>query len=394
MSFRRGRPESSGGRIGVLTFLPSVPPAEIGTGNPITGTRGETLTVTRSTARSCKTSADGSTVSGVPANTPALEPAGLSIEATHTNRCQQSEAPATSPWILRGSVSVTNNALLAPDGTTTGALVAGLSAVSTADFYQIISGFFGGASVTQSFWIKRVSSTGLLSISNSSVGGAGGLWIINMALLPDAWTRIIPGHAALTITTPFVANGGGAAGPDFFCGTGAPLSFYIWGIQSEESAYPRSYIPTAGLVGTRNQDIAILSGAASLPLSRGQVEVDFTPNWSGNGNGTMVETRSTATSGGLALYVQNGTLTFDAKSAGSNAQAVGLGWTAGTTYRIKGAWSADGVLRLWRDGALVATSVADIPNNVPTLHSTIRIGSNFLGGFPPDANFKNLRFYK
>jgi hypothetical protein len=391
--FRRGRPENRG-RIPALAFLPSVPLDQLGTGNPITGTRGETVTVTRSTTRTCLTSS--SSLTTVAVDSPALEPAGLSIQSEHTNLALQSQTFGTAPWALQtggpatpGAPVLTVDAATAPDGTATADQLV-YPAVTGANNLSIVVNnvnftVVNGTTYTISLWVKGASGSGTtyLAVFDTVFTSIA----INYT---STWQRFSFQRTASATTMGIII---GTDRRDVTQANTLAQTVHIWGIQLEAAAYPRSYIPTTTLIGTRTMDAVVMSGHASIPVSSGSVELDFTPLWSTHAGATILDTRTASSSGGLALYVVATTLTLDVKNS-STAAAVALTWVPGTTYRIKATWGADGILRLYRDGVLVASSTANVSNNVPTLHSVIRLGNGFGGLSPLDGNIKNMKWFR
>jgi hypothetical protein len=391
--FRTGRPDISRIRSGsvspsyLIRIFPSLPTlSQQGTGS-VSG-----VTCTRASTRSCAKS-DGTLVV-LSSNQVAVEPNGILCERGTTNRVEQSQSPVTSPWIVRGTASITNNAATAPDGTVTAALVSGLDAVGTADFYQLVSGFTASTAVWPSFWVKRVSTTGLFSVSNSSAGGSGGLWIVNVALLPDAWTRIVPGHPALTITTAFAANVGGAGGPDFFCGTGAPLSFYVWGIDVEQptptsTPYTHAYVPTTSGLATSADDVITIANPLSGTGSAFSFGVSFTPSYgrtwesrpalnmalwqlgAGNLANSISMVRDTA--GRVQVTLADGTNT--PKIYVSTATLMGA-----TTKRVVFSYVPGTGGSVTIDGVNAGGSWSGVGTGIVTLASAFTMGRNYQGG--------------
>lgn len=177
--------------------------------------------------------------------------AGLLVEGARTNRVSQSQEIGNAPWVKRGTATVTANAALAPDGTNTADLVV-VDGVNN-DVYQAVSGFTVAAALATGLWIKKASASGTLSIGNQQAL-ANGRWNINLAALSTGWERITSAHPAVTVVAPFIAGGGGVAGPHFFATSGGPLSFYAWNGQQEEAAFLSSDIPTGASAATRAAD--------------------------------------------------------------------------------------------------------------------------------------------
>ena len=170
--------------------------------------------------------------------------AGLVAYAPH-NLLTYSEQFDNAVWAKRGTCTITANAITAPDGTVTADLVAGLGALGVNDFYY--SGSISGSPATSqtlspSFYIKKVSATGSVRITNAN-GPSFGSWVIDLSLLSTGWERITSTHPAVTVTIVYTGTGGGVAGP-LICASSGTLSFYVWGAQLELGSTATTYNPT------------------------------------------------------------------------------------------------------------------------------------------------------
>lgn len=199
---------------------------------------------------------------------------GLLIEPAATNASRDSQAFTTANWFRRGTIIVTDNSIAAPDGTTTGALLAGVRGNGVADIFDVNYArngrFPNSAALAWSFWIRPVSTSGTLAVQ-SAFGNPSGDTSVNLALLtPGVWQRVFPGHPAVTTSTAFTSTATGANGLIFLCPAGAPISFYLWGVQLEVGTAPTSYIPTTTASATRAADVLTLAGAtigqAGIPV--------------------------------------------------------------------------------------------------------------------------------
>lgn len=192
---------------------------------------------------------------------------GLLIEPARTNGIRSSQGFAGADWTRRGSFTTTENAIAAPDGTTTGALWAGLLGGPSGDIYETALGaasrYPNTTGCVPSLWIRRVSAAGTLLVQNAFNGTPGGAFSVNLALLAaGAWTRVFAGHPAVTVINPFVSSAAGALGINLICTAGAPISVHVWGIQVEAGPAPSSYVPTANAAATRAADVLVLNWAS------------------------------------------------------------------------------------------------------------------------------------
>lgn len=191
---------------------------------------------------------------------------GLLIEAARTNGIRSSQSFGGADWARRGSFTTTDNAVTAPDGTTTGAIWAGVVGGPAGDIFEsalsVGSRYPNATGCVPSLWLRRVSTAGTLLVQNAINGTPGGGFSVNLALLPaGVWTRVFAGHAAVTAINPFIASAAGALGINLICSAGAPISVHVWGIQVEAGAAPSSYVPTAAAAATRAADVLVLNWA-------------------------------------------------------------------------------------------------------------------------------------
>ncbi len=203
----------------------------------------------------------------------------LKLEAAATNSCLQSQALATAPWTTN-LLTATNNAAVAPDGTTTAssliptAVSSAFHQVSqtitvTAGEYVAISGFFkaNGYPGLQ-FRFDGVSGFAAwyadLVLGTIAVAGASGYTAVGSAVIPlgnglfwlAAWGKTLTdttvSFKAAVYDTAAHANTSTA-----FTGDGTS-GIYAWGLQLERNGAnalpPTSYITTTTIAVTRNVD--------------------------------------------------------------------------------------------------------------------------------------------
>lgn len=179
------------------------------------------------------------------------------------NLLYYSEDLTNSVWSKRGTTSISSDAVVAPDGTLTADTVSGLGAVSSNDLYQLATDF-ASSDERISFWIKRISTSGILRIINP-IGGSGarGTIQVDMSLLPDSWYRVTESSSAVTVTNTFLSSTLGTTGVQLYASSGAPLSFSIWGIQLSSGTMT---LPYASVTNAQSYPNLVSGGAA---LQRG-----------------------------------------------------------------------------------------------------------------------------
>jgi hypothetical protein len=146
-------------------------------------------------------------------------------------------------WIKRGAVSVTPNAITAPDGTLTADLISGIGATGVDDFYSVAPATpeATGASLSLSFYVDKGASSGVLDVQ-AVAGPGGGHWTISLSSVASGWDRITDAHPAVTVLVPFtVVSPAINSGPLFSASSGGPLSLYMWGCQLELASAASDY---------------------------------------------------------------------------------------------------------------------------------------------------------
>ncbi len=206
---------------------------------------------------------------------------GLLIEESATNLLWPSipDDVGTSYWTNGTGLTVTNNAALAPDGTTTATRFVGLTGASNSsggaslrvrDMPSFASGtytfsFYAYSTVAGvSFSVRFIDpaiSLDTTVVCSSENGGD--------SLLTTKWKRF---YASITL---------GATAPGLALITSLTNSndIYIWGGQLEAGPFPSSYIPTTGAAATRAADVASISGAnfsSWYRQSEGSFVLDYT----------------------------------------------------------------------------------------------------------------------
>lgn len=185
------------------------------------------------------------------------------VEPQRTNLNLYSE-DLSDAWYTKaqygtGTISVTANYGLAPDGT------------MTADRVQMTKGNFAseihqrplttiGQTYTLSFWAKSLSGTPTLYTAFNN-------GYENSVTFTSEWVRY-----QYTYTAANAATGFNLITWTNLSGTSASADLLVWGAQLEAGSYPTSYIPTTSASVTRNADAIYKTGISSLI---GQTEGTF-----------------------------------------------------------------------------------------------------------------------
>jgi len=391
----RGVPVTGFRRPAILSLLGGGVPSGLPGQGILVGAKGETVTVVRATSKTCENAAGS--VFTVGPNLPAVDYRGLSVEAAHTNLLLRSQEFDAVPWadFFAGGVSaatVTPNAGVAPDGTTTADQIdiPAVTITQRCTRGQVYTAAAGPHTV--SIWAKAVTpgSTTYISLVHNITGTIVGQLLIQPST--TTWTRYFV--TGTTLAGDYAIGLGVLASlPGSTQLPQAASSILYWGAQIETGSYAHSYVLTTAATATCSADL-ISMPFATLPTSSGAVEVDFSPLWtSDNGGAVLFDTRSLNVNPGIEMFVIANTLNFLTLRTGqpqTTITSAALTWTPGLTYRCKGVWG-NGNMYLYRDFQLVASNVTGtVP--MPEAHTAFRIGTAFTDGFAADGFISNLTF--
>ncbi len=165
------------------------------------------------------------------------------LMSARVNLLTYTEDFSNAIWIKRGAVSVTPNAITAPDGTLTADLISGIGATGVDDFHSPAPAIpqATGASLSLSFYVDKGASSGVLDVQ-AVAGPVGGHWTISLSSVASGWDRITDAHPAVTVLVPFtVVSPALNSGPLFSASSGGPLSLYMWGCQLELASAASDY---------------------------------------------------------------------------------------------------------------------------------------------------------
>lgn len=312
---------------------------------------------------------------------------GLLIEDSSTNLLIQSQQFAAASW-GNNNITVTANAIAAPDGTTTGtnltvnasggsksvsqALTLATNYVATVwlrantatsvavGLYDTPSTLWGNPSSGSTAYI--ISGPG--TVSPYTVGGA--LWYVN-GLSSTQWTRV-------AVLRPTSAN-------RFFvypklAGQAIGDSVYVWGAQVESGYFPTSYIPTTTATVTRPADTLTVPTASWFNATAGTLAAEAViPYLSGIKYPGVVSFNDGTANNAIECLVNdaNGdTRSVNIYNAGvSTFSSARSAYTAGAALKCSLGY-ASGNIRAAIDGVL---GTLDTTSSIPTL-TTLNIGTN------------------
>lgn len=227
-----------------------------------TGAKGEAMTFARGSSGTClktvgvapQAVANGDMVT-CSSNQPRLMPGadgtginGLLAEPSRTNVALQSQAFDNAAWLKSGSVAaaptITANAAVAPDGTTTAERVQ-IPSVSSGFSLLQQTGLGGAGTYSEGVWAKGNGQSGTFIIDLGNVS------CLTCSYTNGVWARCKQEARALGAAAVF------SIGQDVADCGGGPFGaqdFFLWQAQMEAGSYISSDIATAGASAARNAD--------------------------------------------------------------------------------------------------------------------------------------------
>ncbi len=225
------------------------------------------------------------------------------LRGTGQNLLTFSQTFQNAAWIKQTNVTATDNAVTAPDGTTTAASIAWGSASNATGIYNQVLGSWTGITTTKSIYIRADVAGGTVNLN-------------------DPGFSVTP--TTLTLTTSWQRVTLSASGQTIYAGVwvqktaSSPSTIYLWGGQLEIGSTANTYIPTTttAVYGTPTlsfsgvSEIGLLSNGALYlqPAGTGALQAQATTSTTAGGNARGANAVDWQTSRGAAAQVASGQL--------------------------------------------------------------------------------------
>jgi hypothetical protein len=277
-----------------------------------------------------------------------LAPKGLLIEEARTNLAQQSSDYNTGFW-SKTSVSLTTG-INDPAGGTSATTLTATSASGL--IQQAVIGGVSGTTYSASFWIRRRTGTGQISLR------CGDLTLIPITVT-SSWVRYTVTAVASTATVRLAV---------VLTTSGDAVD--VWGAQTEAGAFATSYIPTLASQVTRNADVVSMTGTNFsdwFNASEGTLACEFGYIGPPKANGAVASINNNTTSNRL-LSVEVGTTsgliaTSTSGFSGATIAAMVIGNTYSTSLGVNTtqfAFAYNGNATTQQAGTINATAMTQL----------------------------------
>jgi hypothetical protein len=328
----------------LLRLLPSISVSDECAGAAIFGTRGEPLSLTRSSSAYC-TKSDGTLVLRTD-DQPRLVLAGVMREGASTNQVIRSQELENAFWTSLNTVTITANYAAAPDGTTTADRVQLGSGAATAR-YQAVAGVYESQTHTVSCYVRATAGAQTFRLLLTHGGVTN--YFSPEKTATATWQRFI-----------FTQAFGATVGTSALVGvhndvaqTAADL--VVWGCQLEKNqSHASSYITTLGTTTARVGETTTMPTPAAISRTEGCTRVTYTAGFDGFIAGTDYILWLAATDGFRVPYLQSTSVsTYDGVHVVGTTKTI----VANETFDILTTWTAIGnQLRVKPGGVTAATS--------------------------------------
>lgn len=331
-------------------------------------------------------------------NIPRLSSQGLLVEPTRSNLLTKSEAFDDVVWTKSG-VSVTADAVAAPDGNTSADILVEDNSTGLHQIYrnEIVS---SGAVVTCSLWVKSEGRSSLtllvantthtfgcafdLSTSGMTPTSAGDGAIADYGIIPAAngWYRVyITG--SISGVTVYSLRARLRNVSDSYTGDGAS-GLYVWGAQFE-LGYLTSYIATNASSVQREDDAFSTTNLKWFNSAEGtclcEIEAPYTD--AASAAQRLFEFSDGTTANRIYLAAENSNIEGHVASGGSSTAALSAAYTGGrgSIVRVAFRYTSAGAALCVGGGAVQTDNTVILPLGLTDFHLGSDLSkNNQLGG--------------
>jgi hypothetical protein len=279
----------------------------------VKGSRGEAITYTRAGTMTLPTP-DGGAMTLQPNKIPVVN-GGILIEPAGSNLALQSEG-AGVVWFTSGTGTITNDTIVAPDGTLTADVLTDSNAAFSEYYAQIVV-TATQSKYTFSCWVKSPTLTSC-KLQMAGIGNAAGDVASAPLTISTSWQR-------LSLTTP-AAYGAGLSSVVIDVETSTATDqgdLHIWGCQLEASPVATSYMRSGAGAGSRSAPVCTVANplvnAGIDPAATNIIKQSQTfgtaPWFKAAANGTLTEN---------AVVAPDGTTTADRLQDSANLEQQSL----------------------------------------------------------------------
>jgi len=313
---------------------------------------------------------------------------GLLIEEGKTNLCLRSDDFNVSPWTKNAAMTVTANAQVAPDGTTTADTIN--NSASGANFLLQTVSVTAGASYVFSFYAKKGSASSLIArIRNETASTIFLVLDYSSLVSTSSWTRI---------SIPFTAPAGCTSVALRIRNDDGVGDVHLWGAQLEAGLFPTSYIPTAAATVPRSADVCSITGA-NFTSFYNQSEWTLYADLSGlmseplGGQRPFVAISDGTYSNFFSILKASGTGSFQAEALTSSALQFRLGnaYAPYTRYKIALGAKTDNANASYNGVLKTTDTTVTMPSTMNRLEFRDPTGA---AAGHPSCHIAAIRYYK
>jgi hypothetical protein len=344
---------------------------------------------------------------------------GYLAEQASTNLCLQSQTFDNASWTPTNA-TVTADAAVAPDGTTTADALVENTVNNEHLVFQTISKAASAITYTDSVFVKAGTRSwfyltaysptpaigmrkffqlsGAGAIGSTVAVGAGFTFVsASITSFPNGWylcqwTYTTEATGTTLQFTPSAAPADATVG---YIGTASAVALYLWGAQREQLSFRTSYIPTVAAAVTRNADALTYPSAGNVLGTEGAVYSEVTTDYTGAtsvlaGNAAIVSAYNGAALGQL-LYVRQASSVLSQYDGTSERLGIAFAGSS-SVQKVAGKWSASGsATRTYLAGAAGSANAFDGDMN---FGASVGVGANVDGTGCFNGTIKNVRIWQ